>query len=184
MALKPQDVVVVLKLVALNGKPLSRANLGRQLHLSSSTVHASLKRAKTSGLIDERGQPVGAAIWEFFRYGFKYVFAVEAGNAATGMPTSWAGPRLGSSTAFLKQPRPVWPSSEGSVEGIAFPPLYPGVPLAAKEDGKLYELLALADTLRDPTIPGKEHGLALWMLKSRVRKARARSQDWSRSLDM
>ena len=64
--------------------------------------------------------------------------------------------RLKSTAAPLKHhispgsdPPPVGPDPEGSVRGIAFEPLYPTVPAAAKRDPQLYELLALVDAIRD-----------------------------------
>jgi hypothetical protein len=46
-------------------------------------------------------------------------------------------------------PPPVWPDPEGSTRGVAFEPLYPTVPQAARRDPALYELLALVDAVRD-----------------------------------
>jgi hypothetical protein len=42
----------------------------------------------------------------------------------------------------------VWATSEGEVKGQEISPLHPKQAHAAKLDNKLYELLALTDTLR------------------------------------
>ena len=47
------------------------------------------------------------------------------------------------------EPPPVWPYAEGTSRGIEFKPLYAKVPLAAEQDGRLYEILALLDAIRD-----------------------------------
>lgn len=46
------------------------------------------------------------------------------------------------------EPPPVWPDSEGRVRGFGVVPLHSGVPAAAQNDKRLYELLALTDQLR------------------------------------
>ena len=46
------------------------------------------------------------------------------------------------------EPPPVWPHPEGSVRGPGLLPLYENLPLAARNDPALYELLALFDALR------------------------------------
>jgi hypothetical protein len=43
---------------------------------------------------------------------------------------------------------PVWPDSDGTRQGAAVEPLYRSVPIAAKNDPALYDLLALVDALR------------------------------------
>jgi hypothetical protein len=42
----------------------------------------------------------------------------------------------------------VWACKDGQVSGQQIIPLYPSVPAAALKDPKIYELLALVDTLR------------------------------------
>jgi hypothetical protein len=46
------------------------------------------------------------------------------------------------------EPPPVWPDANGDVRGESFAPLYKSVPVAARKDPKLYELLALVDAIR------------------------------------
>jgi hypothetical protein len=42
----------------------------------------------------------------------------------------------------------VWPDALGDTNGETLEPLYPSVPLAARNDARLYELLVLADGIR------------------------------------
>ena len=51
MSLKPQDLVVVLKLAIINGERPSFSALGLSLGISSSEVHAGVKRATKAGLL-------------------------------------------------------------------------------------------------------------------------------------
>src|ERR1700674_5549243 len=43
----------------------------------------------------------------------------------------------------------VWPLPQGKVRGYRFQPFHKSVPVAASRDEKLYELLALVDSLPD-----------------------------------
>lgn len=46
------------------------------------------------------------------------------------------------------QVSPVWPDAEGMLQGAAVKPLYPSVPHAARNEPRLYDLLALVDAIR------------------------------------
>ena len=50
MVLKPQDIYVLLKLVAVGHEPWSYSRLGLDLGMSPSEVHGALKRALRAGL--------------------------------------------------------------------------------------------------------------------------------------
>jgi DNA-binding Lrp family transcriptional regulator len=152
MALKPQDVVVALKLSGFEGKRPSLAQIAEELSMSVSEVHAAIKRAQAAHLLhgpelDER--PNYKALKEFLIYGLQYVFPAEHGPMTRGVPTSYAAEPLKRYISPGDEPLPVWPSSEGSVRGAGFEPLYRSVPTAAKRDPYLYELLALVDAIRD-----------------------------------
>ena len=66
MTLKPQDVVVLLKLVALADQPWTFQRLAVELSISQSEVHAAVRRAVAAGLMTEAssstGRPVRAAL--------------------------------------------------------------------------------------------------------------------------
>ena len=62
-------------------------------------------------------------------------------------------------------PAPVWPHKDGTVRGVAFFPLYPTVPDAAKNNSALYELLALVDAVRGGSM--RERALAIAELDKR-----------------
>ena len=61
----------------------------------------------------------------------------------------------------------MWPDPEGKVRGQSLLPLYPRVPLAARDDPRLYELLALFDGLRIGQ--ARERDLAARLLGERLR---------------
>ena len=61
--------------------------------------------------------------------------------------TAFASKPLASRFISDNEPPPIWPDAEGAVRGESFSPLYKSVPLAARNDPELYELLALVDAI-------------------------------------
>ena len=148
MNLKPQDVVIALKL-ASGGVLENYAALGKALGMSASEVHAGVRRLAEARLIDPSTRQVRITpLRNFLVHGVPYAFPVRPKELTRGIPTAWGSPFLAEKFASDNQPVPVWPHPEGSVKGQAVEPLYPSVPAAAEQDSNLYELLALADALR------------------------------------
>ena len=151
VTLKPQDLVVLLKLLVSSGKVLPFSALGEQLAMSASEVHASVGRAMAARLVNVTGdhlQVTKAALKEFLLHGAKYAFPATLGAATRGVLTAYAAPPLVTMVSQPEELPPVWPDSSGDRRGIALYPLYPTVPTAARADPALYECLALFDALR------------------------------------
>jgi hypothetical protein len=151
MVLKPQDVLILLKLVSLGfRRDSSFAVLAESLYMSSSEVHAGLQRAQQARLYaDVTRQPLKENLAEYLIHGVKYSFPVELGGKTRGMPTSYAAAPLRTAIDVGGESLPpVWPVADGVVLGLAFSPLYKSVPLAAEQDSNLYELLCLVDAIR------------------------------------
>jgi len=150
MMLKPQDIVILLKLVALGERPWSYSSLADELAMSPSEVHSGIKRAGAARLFDfERKVPLLRALLEFLVHGVKYAYPPERGPLTRGIPTGYATAPLKSFITQPNEPPPVWPDPEGQVRGYALAPLYRSVPKAVGRDPRLYELLALVDAVRD-----------------------------------
>jgi hypothetical protein len=145
--LKPQDVLVVLALAAVPPEDRTFAKLAAALSMSSSEVHAAVKRATTSGLLDAERSVRKAALLEFLLHGLRYVFPAEWKGVSRGVPTSYATAPLSSRMHASDLP-PVWPYPEGTVRGEGLVPLYRSVPSAALASPPLHELLALVDAVR------------------------------------
>ena len=165
--LKPQDLLVLLKL--LQSGYTSHAQLSANLGMSSSEVHAGLKRLKQSRLVKSDGTPIRSAAREVFRYGVPYFLPTVRGELTRGMPTAYAAPPLNAHIVQGSDPPPVWPDPEGSVRGQALVPLYRSVPFAAQQDPALYEWLALVDALRGGST--RERQLAGKLLDERLQVA-------------
>jgi len=166
MILKPQDVVILLKLVVWNVSDWSYALLAQEIFMSSSEVHAGIQRAIAARLIDEsRRMPVISALNEFLIHGIKYVYLPSRGSLTRGMPTGYAAPPLNEHFSYTED-IPVWPDPEGEARGYEFSPLYKTVPAAAKKDKAFYELLALVDAIRGGRV--RERTLAIQELEERI----------------
>ena len=151
MSLKPQDIVLLLKLVAIGKKGWTFNKLAVELSMSPSEVHSAAQRAVASGLavkIDSVIRPNVRNLLEFLQHGIQYAFVAERGGLERGMPTGFAAPPLSNHFAKDLDIPPVWPDPEGSIRGEGFSPLYKSVPAAAKQDPLLYELLMLVDAIR------------------------------------
>lgn len=145
--IKPQDVLLLLKIISLNNTSWNQKPMAISLGMSQSEVSESVARSKFSGLLDSKGKMVfKMALMEFLQYGLRYVFPVQPGPIVCGIPTAH-------STAPLKEhihstENYVWPYGKGTLRGHSILPLYPSVPEAALKDKKLHELLALVDAQR------------------------------------
>lgn len=168
--LKPQDIVVVLKIVALDDEPWSYSQLALELGMSTSESHAAVKRAIAAGLLNDSEQSVQPnrnAIAELLEHGVRYVFFAQRGELTRGIPTAHAAAPLSKHILQNNEPPPVWADAEGTARGYALAPLYKSVPYAAKRDIKLYALLALVDAVRDGR--ARERNLAIKEIRKRLK---------------
>lgn len=162
MNLKPQDILIVLKLIAMGGRPWSYVLLANELSMSASEINAGVKRCMSANLLVEdfiggkKPKPALKAVEEFLVHGLKYAFVPERGELTRGVPTGYAAEPLKGEILASDEPPPVWPYSEGEVRGYSFSPLYRSAPQAALADKRLYELLVLVDAIRGGKAREKE----------------------------
>lgn len=169
MILKPQDLLILLKLVSTGSRNQSYAVLAKSLHMSPSEVHAGLRRAQAARLYAEvKREPINENLVEFLVHGVKYSFPAETGGRTRGMPTAYGAAPLREYLEVGDEPLvPVWPVTDGSTSGLSFSPLYKSVPFAARQDSALYELLCLVDALRSGRV--REQRIASDLLAKRMR---------------
>jgi hypothetical protein len=165
--LKPQDILIALKLITAGDKKPSRFLLARELCMSSSEIHEGIGRAQKSRLLTEDERPRLSALLEFLVHGLPYCLPAEHGSIAKGIPTSFAGPPLNAQIVFDQDALiPVWPHSDGTARGYELKPIYRSAPDAALKDPKLYELLALVDAVRNGR--ARERKLAISHLQTKL----------------
>jgi len=163
--MKPQDIVVLLKIIAVGNENWQQKPLAEALGMSQSEVSHSLSRSQYAGLLlNKSKQVMKSALLEFLQYGIAYVFPQQPGALVRGIATAHAASPLketiSSNESF------VWPYAKGNQRGQAIIALYPSVPEAALKDAKLYELLALTDALRVGKV--REKLLSIEELKKRI----------------
>lgn len=145
--MRPQDILILLAIANKKDKPWMGKDLAFELGISGGEVSESLRRSRKAGLFDESKKSVNRqALFEFLVYGLRYVFPVQVGAMAKGVPTTVSAPPLNVRTESVE--KFVWPYSKGTVRGNSIEPLYPSVPQAALKSPELHALFALADTLR------------------------------------
>jgi hypothetical protein len=167
--LKPQDILVLLKLQARGSAPISYNRLANELGMSPSEVHAAGKRALAAHLaVMKDGQlcPQRRNLEEFLLHGLRYAFPAERGGLSRGMVTASSAPPLNRILSESNELPTVWPDPSGELRGQALKPIYRAVPEAARNDPALYELLALVDALRAGK--ARERQLAAKELRQRL----------------
>ncbi len=164
--MKPQDIVILLKIVVLGKQPWRQLDLANSLFISTFEVSNSLHRCVFARLIDENmNNPFRNSLLEFLIHGLKYVYPIRPSGLIKGMLTAHSAPPL-SHMINSSSEKYVWPDVEGRVNGQGIEPLYANAPKAAKQDPKLYQLLALIDALRVGR--AREQNLAVAELQKRI----------------
>lgn len=145
--MRPHDIPILLKIIALGEKPWLNKDLAASLQISASEISDSISRSAYAGLIAADRRSVHLKELEgFIRYGLKYAFPIKPGAILTGKGTAHSAP-----TVRLDNPPTehyVWPDPEGRQKGMLIIPLFPGAVYASGKDHKLYEMLALCDVMR------------------------------------
>lgn len=132
--LKPQDVVVALKIASLRGETWTYTSLGSELGMSASGVHESVQRAVEAGLlVDDGRRAVRAALIEFVVHGVKYAFPAKRGALSRGVPTGTSAPPLSERIGARGDIPLVWPDRQGAVRGETIAPLYAAAPQADRK---------------------------------------------------
>ena len=145
--IRPQDIVLLLKIFCLGEEEWLNKDLSKQLFISQSEVSESLNRSVYAGLIGVDKKTIHKpALFGLLVYGLRYIFPVQAGTLAKGIPTAATAPILRDD--FPNENTLVWPDPKMETRGLLIEPLYPKVIEAVKLDPMLYDLLALADTFR------------------------------------
>ncbi len=145
--MRPQDIVILLKILCYGDTNWYSKTLANDLKLSTAEISLSLSRSVNAGLLDTDKKKVRKqALLEFITHGLQYVFPQRPGEIARGLPTALSHPFM--KQHFVSEQQYVWPDAESDEKGFSMQPLYAGVPTAAKKDDKLYLILALIDVLR------------------------------------
>lgn len=163
--MRPQDIVILLKIATLNDKSWLMKDIAFSLFISASEVSESINRSMIAGLIAaDKKTLMKEALLEFLQYGIKYTYPQRPGAITRGIATAYSALPL--SELINSEEAVIWPFAEGSVRGQAIEPLHPSVPKACLHDPELYKLLALTDALRIGK--SREQGYAINEIRERI----------------
>jgi len=166
--LKPQDIVILLKIISLGKQSWFHHTIAQELGISQSEVSQSLNRSKYAGLIDgERKKVNKLAFTEFLIHGVAYAFPQHPGPIVRGVLTAHSAEPL--NKIINSSDKYVWPYAKGVERGQAIEPLYHTVVEASLNDRNLYELLTMVDALRVGRVREKE--IAKKELEKRIQNA-------------
>jgi len=163
--MRPQDIVVLLKIAAKKDSAWQMKDLAIELGISFSEISESLNRSAIAGLIaKDKKRLMNMAILDFLEHGLRYVYPQTPGSKVRGVPTAHSAPPL---NREIESSDPyVWPYSEGTVRGESIEPLHPKVPEACLKDPVFYEFMALCNALRVGKV--REKNIAAEELKKRL----------------
>ena len=146
--MRPQDIIILLKIVAMRDRAWQNKDLAMQLYISPSEVTESLSRSALAGLIDgnDRKTVYKQSLMEFIEHGLHYVFPVNIGGMENGIYTAHSHPFF--KKHFKNELEYVWPDPKGKVRGLSIEPLYNKMVQAAIVDDQLYKMAAMLDIIR------------------------------------
>jgi hypothetical protein len=157
-------------IVSFNDRYSARG-LAAVLGISKTEVNASINRSVDVGMaiydrITNHPKANKKAILDFIVSGLKYVFPAKPAEMTRGIPTSFSAPVLKDELKSAGEYKYVWPDVNGHEKGQSVKPLFKSVPLAVKQDQRLYEYLALIDAIRlgNP----REENLAIHILEEKL----------------
>ncbi|WP_281336132.1 hypothetical protein [Flavobacterium eburneipallidum] len=163
--MKPQDILVLLKIIALDNKEWQQLTLAQELNMSQSEISQSLQRSKYAQLVDFSGKKVNkVAFYEFLIHGLSYVFPQRPAAVVRGIATAHSAAPINEMIQATEAY--VWPYAKGNTRGQAVIPLYSSAIEASLKDAALHELLAMTDVLRVGSTREKE--IARVELKKRI----------------
>jgi hypothetical protein len=164
--MRPQDIVILLKIIAKGDRPWQNKDLAAELYLSPAEISNSLHRSDGGRLMDYGVSKTvyRQALVEFIEYGLPYVFPTRPGTMVNGLYTAHSHPFM--QRQFSSELNYVWPYPEGEVRGLAIKPLYEGQVKAALLDPTLYLMLALIDVIRVGRV--REMKVAIEELKKQI----------------
>ena len=147
ITIRPQDVVVLLKIISLerSGKSWMKKDLADSLNLANSEITNVFDRLKYTGLIMPGINRVQRlTFYEYLVYGLKATFPPFVGAETRGLVTaSGAIPESNISGSDY-----VWPHAKGKIRGTSIVPLYSEIVHACENDKDLYFALSACEMLR------------------------------------
>ncbi len=168
--MRPQDIVILLKIIAKGDTAWQNKDLAYELFISASEISESLNRSSIAGLANGEKKKVHRnALMEFLEHGLHYVFPAIPGGMVNGLPTAHSHPFM--QKHFKSELAYVWADARGKQRGLSVEPLYKEAVKAAQQDELLYKMLGLIDVIRVGRV--REINVAIKELKAIILDAKS-----------
>ena len=116
--MRPQDIFILLKIISLHETNWLNIHISRTLNISASEVSEALERCRIAKLIDSSKRRINVlALEEFLIHGIKYVFPVQLGTIARGVPTAFSASPIKDKICQGSEVY-VWAYKFGTVKGL------------------------------------------------------------------
>jgi len=143
-----QDILLAVCLLKPDQK-WSFQSQGEALGVSASQCHLSYKRLVAAKLVDsDQRLAIRRNLLELLVHGVKYLFPAEPAEIVKGIPTAHSAPFWEGKLIAPEGSKLVWAHPRGRIKGARVEPIYKTVPEVARQDKKVYAILALVDSLR------------------------------------
>jgi hypothetical protein len=146
--MRPHDVVILLKMITLEDRKYTFAEVASALQISEGEVSFAMERNMAAGLVSvDKTRVNKLALRDFLIYGLKYVFPPQIGGTTRGIATAFSASPIKEKLAASNE-HFVWKYYKGTKRGNAIVPLYDKIPKIFENQPELYELLVILDTFR------------------------------------
>jgi len=146
--MRPQDIVILLKMISLGDKKCTLVEMADFLHISTSEISKAMERNLIAGLVSsDKARVNKLALRDFLIYGLKYVFPPQPGSSTRGIATAHSAFPVNQHIAENAE-NYVWKYYKGTKRGNSIVPLYDKIPKFIENQPELYEFLTIVDTLR------------------------------------
>ena len=146
--MRPQDIVILLKMITLGDRKYSIIEMSDCLNISPSEISKAMERNVIAGLVSSDKTRVNKlALRDFLIYGLKYVFPPQPGSTTRGIATAHSAPPI---HQYITENGEnfVWKYYKGTRRGNSIVPLYDKIPKIVENQHELYEFLTIIDCLR------------------------------------
>jgi len=146
--MRPQDIVILLKMITLGDIKCSLTEMSEYLKISPSEISKAMDRNVIAGLVSSDKTRINKmGLRDFLIYGLKYTFPPQPGNSVRGIATAHSAPPI---NRYISENNEnfVWKYYKGTRRGNSIIPLYEKIPKIVENQPELYELLTIVDTLR------------------------------------
>lgn len=168
VSLKPHDVALLVKLLTKGEQDWKQLEIAQELGISQGEVAKALVRLKKAKLLSGK-QVNRPASFEFLVHAVKYIFPVEPGPLAMGVPTAISSPAHERMVVQSGEDVYVWPHPKGKKHGQVIRPLYAKLAEAVLKDKKFYDIMSAIEILRVGR--ARERNLAIKYLEKELKQA-------------